>query len=153
MFDGIDESKMCPIGLASHLLGDKWIAIIIRDIALLNRRTFSEILKKNAEGISSGSLASRLQRMVELNMLNVESDKTHAQKKIYTLTVSGIGFVPVIFKLACWTAQYRNPSSQTVAMAKPYIDGDADKTEFFFKTLWQIHIEKSIEPKSMWWAA
>ncbi|MDC1020353.1 transcriptional regulator, partial [Alphaproteobacteria bacterium] len=73
MFDGIDESKMCPIGLGSHLLGDKWIPIIIRDIALLNRRTFSEILKKNAEGISSGSLASRLQRMVELNMLNVES--------------------------------------------------------------------------------
>lgn len=147
-----DESKMCPIGLGSHLLGDKWIAIIIRDIALFNRRTFSELLKKNAEGISSGSLATRLQRMVGLNMLNIESDKTHAQKKIYTLTESGIEFVLVVFKLARWTAKFRNPSANTVAMVKPYIDGDTDKTESLLTSLRQIHIEKSIEPQAMWWA-
>ena len=41
------EENMCPIGLASHLLGDKWIAIIIRDIALFNRRTFNDILNNN----------------------------------------------------------------------------------------------------------
>ena len=55
------EKIMCPIGLASHLLGDKWIAIIIRDIALFNRRTFNDILKNNRENISSGSLSSSIE--------------------------------------------------------------------------------------------
>ena len=41
------EENMCPIGLASHLLGDKWIAIMIRDIALFNRRTFNDIINNN----------------------------------------------------------------------------------------------------------
>ena len=46
MFDNSVEQEMCPIALASHLLGDKWIPIIIRDIALFDRRTFNDILKK-----------------------------------------------------------------------------------------------------------
>ena len=30
----IVEEEMCPIGLAGYLLGDKWVPIILRDIAL-----------------------------------------------------------------------------------------------------------------------
>ena len=60
MLDHSVEQEMCPIALASHLLGDKWIPIIIRDIALFDRRTFNDLLKNNLEKISSGSLTSRL---------------------------------------------------------------------------------------------
>ena len=48
----IVEEEMCPIGLAAYLLGDKWVPIIIRDIALFDQRGFNEILKNNREGIS-----------------------------------------------------------------------------------------------------
>nr|MCH9748348.1 hypothetical protein [Alphaproteobacteria bacterium] len=65
MFDAQQvEEKMCPIGLASYLLGDKWIPIIIRDIALFDRRTFNDLIRNNLENISSGSLSSRLKQMV-----------------------------------------------------------------------------------------
>ena len=75
------EENMCPIGLASHLLGDKWIAIIIRDIALFNRRTFNDILNNNRENISSGSLSARLKLMRDLNLLDIGTYEQHAQKK------------------------------------------------------------------------
>ncbi len=91
---------MCPIGLAGHLLVDKWVPVIIRDIALFDRRGFNEILKNNREGISSASLASRLQYMVQLNLLHVDKTDDHAQKKLYFLTEAGIAFVPILFHLA-----------------------------------------------------
>ena len=59
MLDQSVEQEMCPIALASYLFGDKWMPIIIRDIALFDRRTFNDILKNNLEKISSGSLSSR----------------------------------------------------------------------------------------------
>ena len=103
---------MCPIGLASHLLGDKWIAIIIRDIALFNRRTFNDILKNNRENISSGSLSSRLKLMLDLNLLEIGTSEQHAQKKPYYLTEAGISFVPILFKLAAWTTEFRTPAAR-----------------------------------------
>ena len=46
----IVEEEMCPIGLAGHMLIDKWLPIIIREIALFDRRGFNAILKNNREG-------------------------------------------------------------------------------------------------------
>lgn len=43
--------KICPIGLASELVCDKWMPIILRDIGLFERRTFNKLLKYNLEGI------------------------------------------------------------------------------------------------------
>ena len=95
----IVEEEMCPIGLAGYLLVDKWVPIIIRDIALFDRRGFNEILKNNREGISSASLASRLQYMVQLNLLHIEKSEDHKQKKLYFLSEAGIAFVPILFQL------------------------------------------------------
>jgi len=151
MFDNSVEQEMCPIALASHLLGDKWIPIIIRDIALFDRRTFNDLLKNNSEKISTGSLTSRLQRLLHLEMLEVTDDDTHSQKRIYSLTPSGIGFVPVIFKMASWTAEFRNPSPEVVSMAQPYIDGDTDAINSFLNNLQDIHINKTAVPMPLWW--
>ena len=81
MLDQSVEQEMCPIALASYLFCDKWIPIIIRDIALFDRRTFNDMLKNNPENISSGSLSSRLQRLLHLQMLEVTDHSAHSQKK------------------------------------------------------------------------
>ena len=153
MLDHSVEQEMCPIALASFLFCDKWIPIVIRDIALFDRRTFNDILKNNLEKISSGSLSSRLQRLVHLEMLVVTDDDTHSQKKIYNLTEAGIGFVPVVFKMASWTAEFRNPSPVVLAMTQPFIDGDTDAIDSFLRTLRDIHIHKTTVPEPLWWKA
>ena len=145
------EENMCPIGLASHLLGDKWIAIIIRDIALFNRRTFNDILKNNRENISSGSLSSRLKLMRDLNLVDIGKSEQHAQKKLYYLTESGISFVPILFKLAAWTAEFRTPDPDVVALAKPYLNTDADRMNWLLERLRAFNIQKCEEPKPLWW--
>ena len=89
-----DSSKwstaVCPIGLASELACDKWMPIILRDIGLLERRTFNQLLKHNLEGISSGSLATKLKRLEHVGLITFVSANEHKQKKLYYLTESGI---------------------------------------------------------------
>ena len=149
----IVEEEMCPIGLAGHLLIDKWIPIIIREIALFDRRGFNEILKNNREGISSASLSSRLHYMVQLDLLNVQKSDNHAQKKLYFLTEAGIVFVPILFHLASWTAEFRNPSPEFVSRTSPFHSGDDDLKKKLLERLHQIHVTKTIEPTPLWWLA
>jgi DNA-binding HxlR family transcriptional regulator len=149
----IVEEEMCPIGLAGHLLIDKWIPIIIREIALFDRRGFNEILKNNREGISSASLSSRLHYMVQLDLLNVQKSDDHAQKKLYFLTEAGIAFVPILFHLASWTAEFRNPATEIVALTSPFHSGDDDLKKKLLERLHQIHVTKTIEPTPLWWLA
>ena len=149
----IVEEEMCPIGLAGHLLIDKWIPIIIREIALFDRRGFNEILKNNREGISSASLSSRLHYMVQLDLLNVQKSDAHAQKKLYFLTEAGIAFVPILFHLASWTAEFRNPSPEFVSRTSPFHSGDDDLKKKLLERLHQIHVTKTIEPTPLWWLA
>jgi DNA-binding HxlR family transcriptional regulator len=147
------EEEMCPIGLAGQLLIDKWVPVIIRDIALFDRRGFNEILKNNREGISSASLSSRLQYMVQLDLLNVQKSDEHAQKKLYFLTEAGIAFVPILFHLASWTAEFRNPATEIVALTSPFHSGDDDLKKKLLERLHQIHVTKTIEPTPLWWLA
>ena len=149
----IVEEEMCPIGLAGHLLIDKWVPIIIREIALFDRRGFNEILKNNREGISSASLSSRLHYMVQLDLLNVQKSDDHAQKKLYFLTEAGIAFVPILFHLASWTAEFRNPSPEFVSRTSPFHSGDDDLKKKLLERLHQIHVTKTIEPTPLWWLA
>ena len=149
----IVEEEMCPIGLAGHLLIDKWVPIIIRESALFDRRGFNEILKNNREGISSASLSSRLHYMVQLDLLNVQKSDNHAQKKLYFLTEAGIAFVPILFHLASWTAEFRNPSPEFVSRTSPFHSGDDDLKKKLLERLHQIHVTKTIEPTPLWWLA
>ena len=149
----IVEEEMCPIGLAAYLLVDKWVPIILRDIALFDQWGFNEILKNNREGISSASLASRLQYMVQLNLLHVEKSDDHAQKKLYFLTEAGIAFVPILFHLASWTAEFRNPAPDIIALTNPFHSGRGDLQERLLSRLWEIHIHKTVQPTPMWWLA
>jgi DNA-binding HxlR family transcriptional regulator len=149
----IVEEEMCPIGLAGHLLIDKWIPIIIRDIALFDQRSFNELLKNNREGISSASLASRLQYMVQLDLLSVEKSDEHAQKKLYFLTEAGIAFVPILFHLASWTAEFRDPAPDIVALTSPFHSAEGDLKKKLLDRLRQIHVMKTIEPTPLWWLA
>ena len=98
-----NNNQSCPIGLAAELIGDKWSIIILRDISVLNRQTYSQLYNKSLEGISSATLAKRLKRLLDIGMLTVSNDKLHSQKKIYSLTEAAIEFVPIIFDLAHWS--------------------------------------------------
>ena len=98
--------QFCPISSAAAIIADHWSLIILRDIAILNRRTFREILKKNNENISSAILAKRLKRLCDLGLLTTAQDDGHSQRKIYSLTASSIDTVPMLIDMSCWTFKH-----------------------------------------------
>ena len=63
------STAVFPIGLASELACDKWMQIILRDIGLFKRRIFYQLLKHNLDGISSGSLATKLKRLEHIGLI------------------------------------------------------------------------------------
>ena len=141
MFD-LNENQGCPIGLAADIIGDKWSIIILRDIAILNRQTYSQLYNKNLEGISSATLAKRLKRLLDIGMLTVCNDKMHSQKKIYSLTEAAISFVPIIFELAHWSNTYHKPSPEHVKPIKDYMSGNKNLIKQFQNGLREIHLYK-----------
>lgn len=96
----------CPISSAAGIIADHWSLIILRDIAILNRRTFREILLKNNENISSAILAKRLKRLCDLQLLTFTNDERHLQRKIYSLTEASIDIVPMLIDMSCWTFKH-----------------------------------------------
>ena len=141
MFD-FNSNQSCPIGLAAELIGDKWSIIILRDIAVLNRQTYSQLYNKSLEGISSATLAKRLKRLLDIGMLTVSNDKLHSQKKIYSLTEAAIEFVPIIFDLAHWSNTYHKPSPEYVKPIKDYMGGNKKLIKEFQDGLRKIHLRK-----------
>ena len=149
-----DSSKwstaVCPIGLASELACDKWMPIILRDIGLLERRTFNQLLKHNLEGISSGSLATKLKRLEHVGLITFAPASEHKQKKLYYLTESGIDFMPVLFAVAGWSAKWHQPSPRFVEALRPYLPEAEPAMKALPPMLRQMNLERNkLEPMSL----
>ncbi|MBU29891.1 MAG: transcriptional regulator [Gammaproteobacteria bacterium] len=143
------STAVCPIGLASELACDKWMPIILRDIGLLERRTFNQLLKHNLEGISSGSLAAKLKRLEDVGLITFASANEHKQKKLYYLTESGIDFVPVLLAMAGWSAKWHQPSAKFVEALRPYLPEPELTLQDLLSKLRETNLErKKLEPMS-----
>jgi DNA-binding HxlR family transcriptional regulator len=97
----VEHRSGCPINLTVEMLGDRWSLVILRDIILLSKRHFRELLESN-EGISSNILADRLKMLVDAGMLTRAPDPSHKQRIIYSLTEKSIALVPVLAQIAIW---------------------------------------------------
>lgn len=113
----------CPVNLTVEILGDKWTLIVIRDIALGNRRHFRELLTKSEEGIAANMLSDRLKLLVESGLISRKNDPTHKQKVIYSLTEAGIELVPVLAQIIIWGRHHLPVSDHHSAMAKVMEEG------------------------------
>ena len=100
----------CPMSSAAAVIADHWSVIILRDIVFCNQRTFNSILINNNENISSATLAKRLKRMCDLELLCTSDDPTHSQRKIYSLTSNGMDLVPIMVEMSRFGIKHTSPS-------------------------------------------
>lgn len=96
----------CPINLSLELLGDRWTLLIIRDLIFAGKKHFREFLQSD-EGISSRTLAERLQTLQDEGILTRSDDPTHGLKTVYRLTEAGIDLLPVLATLGAWGSKHR----------------------------------------------
>lgn len=89
----------CPINHSLELLGDRWSLLILRDIALHDRRSFRELLTQSPEGISAPVLSRRLADLVDQGLL-AKAETTRGKQGRYSLTERGLATIPLLVELA-----------------------------------------------------
>jgi DNA-binding HxlR family transcriptional regulator len=95
----------CPISCSLDVFGDKWSLLIIRDIMLRGKLSYSEFLESE-EKIASNILVSRLNALEAENILTKQVSPVNKSKFIYSLTSKGIDLLPIIIEIMDWGAKY-----------------------------------------------
>lgn len=100
----------CPVNFGLEVFGDRWTLLVLRDIVFRGKRTYGEFLKSE-EGFATNILASRLEHLVDEEILRREPDPADKRRDIYSLTEKGLDLVPIIFEMVLWSAKY-DPHSE-----------------------------------------
>ncbi|RWE74623.1 helix-turn-helix domain-containing protein [Mesorhizobium sp.] len=129
----------CPISLSLELLGDRWTLLIIRDLAFAGKRHFREFLQSD-EGISSRTLAERLQTLQDEGILTRSDDPSHGLKAIYRLTEAGIDLLPVLATLGAWGSKHRKADDKLAQIANDLAAGGEPALERMKETLSAQHL-------------
>lgn len=88
----------CPINRTLEMVGDQWSLLILRDIALHDRRSFRELLTGSDEGISAPVLSRRLADLTTAGFLT-KSTVARGKQGRYSLTELGLATIPVLVEL------------------------------------------------------
>ncbi|HEX8817907.1 MAG TPA: helix-turn-helix domain-containing protein [Terriglobales bacterium] len=137
-----DHRSECVINRTVEILGDQWSLLIIRDIILMGRRHFRELLTNSVEGIASNILADRLQKLVEHGILVKSQDATHKQKAIYSLTERGIELLPLLMEIVAW-GQKCLPAARLKGLARDLEEGGPKVRAEFMSELREAHLAKA----------
>lgn len=95
----------CPISCSLDVLGDKWSLLIIRDVMLRGKMSYSEFLNSE-ERIATNILVSRLTILEGEKILVKDVSPENKSKYIYSLTQKGADLLPIIIELMDWGAKY-----------------------------------------------
>jgi DNA-binding HxlR family transcriptional regulator len=107
------EPKVGCIASAMEIIGNKWTALILRDLANGPKR-FSE-LEKSVGSINPRTLSQRLDDLETHHIITKRSYAETPPRIEYTLTKKGEDLVPVLKQMAAWGEKYYDASSCTLA--------------------------------------
>lgn len=105
------EDANCPVALGLERVGEWWSILILRDA--FHGLTRFDQFQRNL-GISTNSLAKRLNSLVEGGLLEKRPYQDRPVRYEYVLTARGRDFWPVIVALYTWGAKHFPPESPTV---------------------------------------
>lgn len=95
----------CPISCSLDVFGDKWSLLIIRDIMLRGKVSYSEFLESE-EKISTNILVNRLKVLEEEKIVSKKVSPANRSKFIYSLTPKGVDLLPIVIEIMDWGARY-----------------------------------------------
>lgn len=98
------EPRVGCIASAMEIIGNKWTALILRDLAAGPKR-FGE-LEKSVGNINPRTLSQRLDDLERCGILTKQSFHEVPPRIEYTLTKKGEDLVPVLRQMAEWGTKY-----------------------------------------------
>ena len=99
----IEQHEGC-LATALKILGNKWSALILRDLSTGPKR-FGE-LEKSLTSISPRTLSQRLDDLEQCGIITKKAYAEVPPKVEYTITQKGLDIVPALQQLANWGAKY-----------------------------------------------
>jgi DNA-binding HxlR family transcriptional regulator len=96
------------VAAAMTIIGTKWTALILRDLASGPKR-FSE-LEKSVDGINPRTLSQRLDELEAQAVLTKTSYSEVPPRIEYALTPKGLDLIPVLRQMATWGTKYYEPN-------------------------------------------
>jgi len=103
------EPKTGCIASASKIIGNKWTALILRDLSYGPKR-FCE-LEDSVKHINPRTLSQRLDDLEEYAVITKQSFAEVPPRVEYTLTSKGNDLLPIIRQMASWGEKYSDVSS------------------------------------------
>jgi DNA-binding HxlR family transcriptional regulator len=100
------EPKDGCIASAMEIIGNKWTALILRDIATGIKR-FGE-LEKSVGNINPRTLSQRLDDLERHKIITKETNNDSPTRPEYQLTDKGRDLLPVLKQMASWGTKYYN---------------------------------------------
>jgi DNA-binding HxlR family transcriptional regulator len=97
---GTPRQQWAPDARALSVVGDRWVMVIIRDLASGPLRL--EALRRWLPGVSAGALESRLQKMAEAGLITRRRHRSLPPRVDLELTERGHALVDAIGELARW---------------------------------------------------
>ncbi len=95
------DCSPCPLAGALDVIGDHWTLLIIRDLMLMNRHEYKDMLEA-WEGISTNILSNRLAKLTDSNLIASIAHPESKRRKLYYLTEEGKSLFPVIAEMTIW---------------------------------------------------
>jgi len=102
------EPKEGCIASAMEIIGNKWTALILRDLAVGPKR-FGE-LEKSVGNINPRTLSQRLDDLERHNIITKKSSPDSPTRPEYQLTSKGEDLLPVLQQMAAWGTKYYDES-------------------------------------------
>lgn len=103
------ETKVGCIAGAMAIIGSKWTALILRDLASGPKR-FGE-LEKSVGSINPRTLSQRLDELERHGIITRESYAEVPPRTEYALTAKGEDLVPVLRAMSAWGDKYYDSSA------------------------------------------
>jgi DNA-binding HxlR family transcriptional regulator len=102
------EGQVCSIASALELVGERWTLLVIREVFNGHRR-FGEM--QRSLGVARNVLSTRLQRLVDEEILERRPYSEHPDRYEYFLTEKGLDLWPALIALLNWGDRY-SPSPE-----------------------------------------
>ncbi len=99
------------IASAMEIIGNKWTALILRDLFSGPKR-FCE-LEKSVGNINPRTLSQRLDDLESHGIITKQKFAEVPPRIEYTLTQKGADLLPILEQMAAWGTKYYNPSSNS----------------------------------------
>ncbi|MDB5168752.1 MAG: MarR family transcriptional regulator [Candidatus Saccharibacteria bacterium] len=98
------ETKVGCIASAMDVIGNKWTALILRDLFAGPKR-FGE-LEKSVGSINPRTLSQRLDDLEQFGIITKQSFAEAPPRIEYTLTEKGEDLLPILEQMATWGNKY-----------------------------------------------